>query len=39
MGTAASQDAEERFSLKRMVANYVQFYQEVIDKRTGAHEH
>lgn len=39
MGAAASQDAEERFSLKRMVANYVQFYQEVIDQRTGAHEH
>jgi glycosyltransferase involved in cell wall biosynthesis len=39
MGAAASQDAADRFSLKRMVANYVQFYQEVIDQRTGAHEH
>lgn len=39
MGTSASRNAADRFSLERMVTDYVQFYQEVIEQRTETHEH
>ena len=35
MGAAANRDAVDRFSLERMVSNYVQFYQEMSSRRTG----
>lgn len=37
MGSAASRNAAARFSLERMVANYVQHYGKMIEKRSGTH--
>lgn len=39
MAAAASRDAADRFSLERMMSNYVQLYWEVIEQRAGTHEH
>ncbi|MEI6415373.1 MAG: glycosyltransferase [Pseudomonadota bacterium] len=39
MGTAASRDAANRFSLRRMALNYMHLYQEEIKQRAGAHGH
>jgi glycosyltransferase involved in cell wall biosynthesis len=38
MGAVARQDAVDRFSLERMVSNYVQLYQEQIKQRTDTRE-
>jgi len=39
MGTAASLDAADRFSLERMASNYGQLYRDLNEQRTGAHGH